>query len=164
MLVLIDARCHDARVTKLSAREVAVGEIRSTDIWWGWIALLMTAVLATLVAYAVGVALPYHVNDVDAPPANEVAGGVYDQTGLWPQNEWTGTVLLIGFLAVTLGPFVFLTALPFGVGCLAVLGLRPVPHRVWKMLCLSVVVALSAAALAYLLWGTGRTMSGWRLG
>lgn len=146
---------------EIRARDIS--ELRSTDIAWALIAVLVVSVLATTAAYSVGVALPYYKNGMDELSADEVAAGMYGDRNLWPQNFWSGPMGQLGVVAVALGPFVFLTALPVAVGCLAVLALCPAPQRLAKSLCLIAVAVVSAAALVFLLWGSGRTMSGWFL-
>lgn len=69
------------------------------------VGVLVTAAAAIL---AVTIVLPYYVNDLDALPLAEVAGGAHDPKDLWPHGAAGGWVQLAAFLAIGLTP---LTAL-----------------------------------------------------
>lgn len=149
-----------ATATAVSAHR----QTRSFIDGWSWIVGLMTAVILSAAAYAVGVVLPYQVNDGRrAPSPDDVAAGVEGAEPLWPQNTWTGTLDWLGYLAVELGPLAASLAVVLGSCGLALLSRRPVPHKAGRVVCLVVLLAGSAAALLFVAGDTGQAMSNWRI-
>lgn len=72
---------------------------------WSRVAVLALVPAVPLAAYAAGVLLPYHVNDLDELPLEEVAGGAHDPKDLWPSGTWWGPWLrLAGILVGSSAP------------------------------------------------------------
>jgi hypothetical protein len=88
-------------VTAVDApRAEAVGRLS----WRRFGALVLVAAVP-LAAYGSGVLLPYYVNDLDALPLDDVAGGAYDPKDLWPSGTWWGPWLrLLGILVGSAAP------------------------------------------------------------
>jgi hypothetical protein len=130
--------------------------------WWH-VAVLAAVLLGMLVLYAVGVLLPYYVNDLQRVPLEEVAGGRHDPLDLWPRNGLRGPVSAAGLAGVAFGPAVALTAVGVGVAWLVSVWRRPTPGRAALSVALVVVVATAVAALVFLLSETGLALKDWRL-
>jgi hypothetical protein len=134
--------------------------VRLTDAWRPVLVLSLAAVIVVL-PYAVGVLLPYYVNDLDQLPLSEVASGRHDPKDLWPQGPIGGLVQLSGFLALALTPMglVLVGLASAAVACLAVVR-RKSPAVVLAY------VLLTTACVAALAWFTGPTaaaLATWRL-
>ena len=128
------------------------------------VAVLGVVALLGLVPYAVGVLLPYLVDELHRFPLAEVAGGAHDPKDLWPQGPLAGPVQLVGLAAVLLAPLVLAGVVLRGV-VLLLDGRRHRAHRPGPvvLVALSAVVAASAVVLAAMLSPLGLALASWRL-
>jgi hypothetical protein len=123
--------------------------------------VVLLLVGAVLGGYAVGMLVPYFVNDLHRLPLAEVASGRHDPKDLWPTTSpAAGLVQLSGIYSALLGPLL----LP-----LAVLALGPLLVRRWSATSrgtrVLAVVALAWPVLGSLgMWSeAGRALLFWRL-
>ena len=144
-----------------ATREPASGT--APTVGWGQVGVLATVLLALLVAYGVGVLLPYYANDLHLLPLAEVAGGGHDPAGLWPRGAWAAPVAAAGLAGVAFAPGVVLTAIGLGGAWLVSLHRHPAADRAALTAALLVLVCASGAALAFLLSDTGVGLEEWRL-
>ncbi|GAA4751993.1 hypothetical protein GCM10023328_38880 [Modestobacter marinus] len=122
------------------------------------VALLAVCTALVVAPYLAGVLVPYHVNDLDAVPLAEVAGGAHDPKDLWPHGTAGGLAQLAGMLSLALTP----------IGLVAVLvaaldGLfrrRPTPV---VALGLASVALACLAGWAFFLSPLGTALISWRM-
>ena len=126
--------------------------------------MLAVVALLGLAPYAVGVLVPYAVNDLHRFPLAEVAGGVHDPKDLWPQGPAAGVVQLAGFAGLLLAPLFLAGVVLRGVVVL-VDGRRHPRQRPTSAVRagLAVVVVLSAVVLVGLLSPPGLALASWRM-
>lgn len=118
-------------------------------------------VAATAALFAGSVVVPYYVNDLDALPLAEVAGGAHDPKDLWPQGAAGGWVQLAAFLAIGVTP---LTAL-VGAALSGALVLRRLRRGgAARVLVVSaLVLALSLTVLVVCFSPFGTALVTWRM-
>lgn len=121
----------------------------------------LAVTIAITLAYALGVVVPYYVNDLDALPLTEVASGAHDPKDMWPSTAgWVGGLLrTAGIFAMWL---ILLVQAPIAVAALASLVARRSAGLVylWPHL---VIVVISASAAAVQLSPFGQALSLWAL-
>lgn len=133
-------------------------------VGWRHVVGLTALLLGCLVLYAVGVLLPYHVNDLAALPLHELASGAHDPKDMWPQGLAGGLVQLAGLLALGLTP---IAAISVPLVCLALLWAArhqrgaPVPGGL--VISLLALVAVCGVVLVLLFSPTGAALATWRL-
>ena len=70
-----------------------------------WLTLALA--LGAAAGYALFFVLPYYVNNLDAVPLADVAGGLHDASSLWPYDTAVGWLFGVGGLAtMVFAPFV----------------------------------------------------------
>jgi hypothetical protein len=117
--------------------------------------------LGCATAYGVFLVLPYYVNDLDAFPLEDVAGGYHDPKDLWPLNNTLGGVVFGfgGVMTVLFGPAVTLGALSW-----ALVGLGRNRAAGWRFRGVSLVaVVVALGTLAWLVSPFGAALMTWRL-
>ena len=132
-------------------------------VGWPRVVVLACVLLLVAVLYAVGVLLPYFVNDLDRLSLAEVASGAHDPKDLWPQNAWAGPVQVAGLVSVTFGVLVAVASAALSVLALLVVWRDGEPARLPKTVALVLLVGASLSALGYLLSDTGSALQTWRL-
>ncbi len=123
---------------------------------------MATAAAVCLVAYALLVVLPYHVNDLDRFPLADVAIGYHDPKDLWPTTiPYVGGWLhLGGVLSMVAAPMTLLVvALVCGFTSVQAIG-----QRVWNVATVHTVVAVvCAVAGAWFFSPFARALATWQL-
>lgn len=122
------------------------------------VALLAAIAVLVVAPYLAGVLVPYYVNDLDAVPLAEVAGGAHDPKDLWPEGTVGGLAQLAGLLSLSLTPIGLVTVL-----VAALHGLfrrRPTPVLAVG---LGLVALGCLAGLAFFLSPLGSALISWRL-
>ena len=150
-------------IAEAGRREAPAADAPLGTASWRNVALLVALLGAVAALYAVGVLLPYYVNDLDRLPLSVVDDGGHDPKGLWPQSGWAVPVQLAGLFALAFGPLVALAGLGVAVAWLVSLWRRPADARGALSLALLVVAAAHVAALLFLLSDTGVGLMAWRL-
>lgn len=150
-------------IVEVPTRAPAAEDTPRADVGWAHVAVLALVLLAVLVLYAVGVLLPYYVNDLHRLPLDEAAHGGHDPEGLWPHDLWARPVAAAGLAGVVFGPAVTLVAGMVGGAWLASVWRRAGAGRPALTVALLVVVVLAVAELLFLLSDTGVALKDWRL-
>lgn len=125
--------------------------------------VLAVGVLVTAAAalFAVTIVVPYYVNDLDALPLAEVAGGAHDPKDLWPRGAAAGWVQLAAFLAIGLTPLTALVGAALSGVVLLLRLRRGGPARV--LVGSALVLALSVAVLVVRFSAFGSALVTWRM-
>lgn len=127
------------------------------------VATLAAVAVVAVLPYAVGVLLPFAVNDLHRYPLAEVAGGAHDPKDLWPSGPLAGLLQLSGTVSLLLSPLLLLAVAVAGV-VPVVDGLRDRRRRpgavTWAAL-LAVEIG-AVAALVFLLSPVGLALASWR--
>lgn len=150
-------------IVEVPTRAPAERDVPRPDVGWAHVAVLALVLLLVLVLYAVGVLLPWYVNDLHHLPLDEAAHGGHDPEGLWPRDVWARPVAAAGLAGVVFGPALTLVAGMVGGAWLASVWRRAAAGRTALAAALLVVVAGSVAELLFLLSDTGVALKDWRL-
>ncbi|MCZ2837203.1 hypothetical protein [Modestobacter sp. VKM Ac-2985] len=122
------------------------------------VALLAAIAVLAVAPYLAGVLVPYYVNDLDAVPLAEVAGGAHDPKDLWPHGTAGGLVQLAGLLSLSLTPIGLVAVLVAALNGL--FRRRPTPVLAVG---LGLVTLGCLAGLAFFLSPLGGALISWRL-
>ena len=123
----------------------------------GELALVTGACLLAVAPFALGMALPYYVNDLDGLPLHDVRSGRVDPATAWPLGTVWGN--LAGILALTLAQpaLAAVTVMALSAAVRAALTRRLVALGFAG-------IALSGVAVLAWVWGpTGRALMTWLL-
>ena len=132
---------------------------------WRSVGVLAAWAVFCAAPYLAGVLIPYYVNDLDALPLAEVAGGGHDPKDLWPQGTVGGLVQLAGYLSLVWTPIGLLAV--GGISATAAVQelLFPTTRRASRPVAVGLLL-LTLAVVALLSWfatPTAAALMTWRL-
>ena len=133
---------------------------------WRSVGVLAAWAVFCAVPYLAGVLIPYYVNDLDALPLAEVAGGGHDPKDLWPQGTVGGLMQLAGYFSLVWTPIGLLAV--GGISATAAvqeLLLFPTTRRASRPVAIGLLL-LTLAVVALLSWfatPTAAALMTWRL-
>jgi hypothetical protein len=123
--------------------------------------LLVASAAARVLAYVVGLVLPYYVNDLDRLPLREVASGGHDPKDLWPVGTSLEPLWAIArAFVVILGPWAVFLVLVLAL--IDLVGTWRVATRA-KHTALLLVVAVHAALGGFVASPMGQALMRWSL-
>ena len=125
-----------------------------------WVGGYAGGLVAAVLPYALGVLLPYYVNDLHRLPLSEVASGRYDPKTMWPAYTGCGGLVdVVGLLSLAWTPLALAGLTVLG----PVLAWRLRLRAPWASVAVLVFWVGCVAAVGWALGPTGAALATWRM-